>query len=93
MKRWAAALFAEFSSIVERERAAGLPTTPFLDALDGAPLAQARAQVNFVGGVVRPLWVALDTVVGGALDEQLARVAVRGLDEQSNARNCALRCR
>jgi hypothetical protein len=74
MKRWAAALFAEFSSIVERERAAGLPTTPFLDALDGAPLAQARAQVNFVGGVVRPLWVALDTVVGGALDEQLARV-------------------
>ena len=75
MQWWAAGLYEEFGLQPAREAAAGLePGAFFLSLAQGGALAQARAQVGFVRGVVRPLWAGVDAVAGGALAAQLRNV-------------------
>ena len=65
--------------------ARGLPGAPFMRGLD-APLARARMQAGFVGGVVAPLWRALGALAGGELDEPLRNVGANAAFYAGEAR-------
>ena len=56
--QWTERCLDEFSAQGVKERALGLPLTPYMQNLDDE-LTRQRIQAGFVGGIVIPLWSAI----------------------------------
>jgi hypothetical protein len=57
---WGARIVAEFRHQASKEKAQGLPVTPFMHALE-TPLQAARLQMTFVSNIVLPLFRAVQS--------------------------------
>lgn len=61
---WGSRIIEEFRAQAEREAAEGLPTVQFMATLT-SPMAVAKTQRGFLGGVVLPLWQAMSSLLPG----------------------------